>query len=60
MSAVWVDSELSSNNSVEHCSYIELSEPGFYDIYCDYAPSAPHDGWSQMHTQAPVCVKRIP
>ena len=60
MSAVWLDSELSANNSVEHCAYIELSEPGFYDIYCDYVPSSPHNTWSQTHTQAPVCVKRIP
>lgn len=60
MSAVWFDSEISANNAVEYCAYIELSEPRFYDIYCDYVPSSPHNVWSQTYTKAPACVQRIP
>jgi len=59
LSSVWYDSELSATNSVEHCAYLNMSEPGFFDLYCDYASSGPHMDWSRTHTKAAVCMLRV-
>ena len=54
----WISGE--GSNSVEHCGMLlyNTSGTGFYDLYCEYVPSAPHNNWSIEHTLPSACVMR--
>jgi hypothetical protein len=55
----WIGGE--GTNTVEHCAMLLMhntGQIGFYDLYCDYVPSNPHNQWSISHTRPSMCVKR--
>lgn len=62
-SSYWIDSEMSAQNNLEHCTVLTLphssiTEIGFYDLYCDYVPTGSNATWSVTHTKASGCMKR--
>ena len=54
----WISGE--GSNSIEHCGMLLYNSTGtgFYDLYCEYVPTAPHNQWSIEHTLPSACVKR--